>query len=201
LCGGQVILSRYQVSQKRREAAVDLIKDIRSEQYKAIDEFYRIFGQLMTLYRDVNQSETYPNNAEEKKTLLDRATNLEGQVDSIVIRIACEFADAKSQWIEETLGHLRQSVQTWRECIAREERLPFTDSHQEDYAKFKETFVTTAAFMSSQIHGGIVPPQMRAREAAELVVNTFSNKYEVKEFNPIQDRSRWMKDYISQITN
>lgn len=83
------------------------------------------------------------------------------------------------------MGHLRQSVQLWRESIQAGEKLPFKSSRQKDYVRFKETFAATAAFMVHQIQNRLEPPKMRMDETKSFLLNSFGNIYEFEEYKSI----------------
>ena len=191
LCGGKWILNKYDERRKRREEELQLARSIREQQYGAVSTLYESFAVFMQLYREVNASRTYPKDEVEWLEFLRRAAEAESRVDGLILRISCEFAGEESKTLEKCLGHMRQSVQLWRQCIRDGKHLPFSDSHQLDYARFKETFASAAAFMVHRIHSGLPPPKMRMREASELLVNVFSNKYELISYEPVQDRSKW----------
>ena len=194
LLGGKWILGWYDLRLKVREEELQLARAIREQQYGAVSHLYAAFSDFMRLYREINGSSTYPENEDERIGFLRRAVEAESSVDALILRISCEFAGDESETLEKYLGHMRQSVQLWREFIRKSERLPFRDSHQQDYARFKATFAGVAAFMVHRIHHGLTPPKMRMREASELLVNAFSNKYEKMPYKPVQDHAKWAAD-------
>lgn len=186
----------YDLRKKTREEELQLARAIREQQYGAVSDLYESFATFMQLYRDVNASDSYPKNKQERLAFLQRATKAESHVDALILRISCEFADEESETLEKYLGHMRQAVQLWRERILDKKCLPFTDSHQHDYARFKETFAGVAAFMVHRLHHGLTPPKMRMKEASQLLVNTFSNKYEIMPYEPVQDHEKWINDFV-----
>jgi len=191
LVGGKWLLIRYELEQKLREQQLELSRAIREQQYIAVTAIYEAFSELMELYRLVNGSSSYPDDIDEYKALLKRASAIDAKVDSLILQISCEFIASENSALEDLLGHMRQSVQLWRESIKNKKKLPFSDSHQGDYTKFKETFSAVASYMVHRIHTGLEPPEMRLSEARNLVMNVFSNKYETEPYQSIQNRRDW----------
>jgi hypothetical protein len=175
-----------------------LARAIREQQYQAVSSLYNNFGLLMGLYREINNSPTYPNDKTEWLSLLKRANEIEAMMDALLLRISCEFVTGSEDGLESMLGHMRQAVQTWRETIEDKKKLPFKYSHQKDYERFKETFAGVAAFMVHRIHYGLTPPKMRMDEAKSLLASIFSNKYEHLEYVPMQGKEQWVKDVVEQ---
>ena len=89
----------------------------------------------------------------------------------------------------DLLGHLRQSVQTWREKLEKRERLQFYYSAHPDYVQFKETFARTAAFMVHHIHEQLEPSFTRQEQAASLLIGVYSNKFEGVRYEPVHKES------------
>jgi len=201
LIGGKWLLIRYELEKTLREQQIELSRAIREQQYIAVSRLYEAFSELMELYRLVNGSNTYPDDENEHLNLLQRASSIDAKVDALILQISCEFITTENSALEDFLGHMRQSVQLWRECIKRKQRLPFDDSHQEDYTKFKETFSAIASYMVHRIHTGLEPPKMRLSEARNLVMNVFSNKYETEEYQSIQNRDDWVDQLFGTRAN
>lgn len=200
LLGGKWLLIKYDLLKKRREQEIELGRSIREKQYDSVDRLYACFADLMELYRTVDSSASYPSDEGEINGLLMKAIKVESCIDSLIIKIACEFVIEESPVLESLLGHLRQSVQVWRESICSKQRLPFNSSHQEDYTRFKETFSAVAAYMVFRIHQERGVSSMRLREARDLVMNVFSNKYEHESYTPIQDRGDWITQlYVAKL--
>ena len=147
LIGGQVFLISYR---KSKEQEIELIRAVRERQYEAVQSLYALFGRYMALYRDINRSDlTNPSIREE---IMKRVIQSESEVDALLLKIACEFADGPVERLGYILGHLRQAVQFWREQLAKGEKLPFIYSNTYEYVRFKETFAEAAAFMVHHIH-------------------------------------------------
>jgi hypothetical protein len=182
ILGGQWLLTRYELVKKVKEQEIELIRSIRQQQYEAVETLYRLFAELMALFREVNYVTKDLLAPDTQKHLFLRAVKAESEVDALIFRIACEFAGGKEKKLEKLLGHLRQSVQLWRSTIRDGKRLPFYSSGQADYVRFKETFAGTAAFMVNQIHNRLEPPEIRMGEAISILIGVFSNKYEFTEY-------------------
>lgn len=182
LVGGQWLLNQYSIARRKKEQELELVKAIREQEYKAIEELYRLFGAFMELYRIVNADFTNLQEEETRITLFKQAAHLESQVDSLILKIGCEFANDSQnspQNLEELLGNLRQSVQLWREQIREGKKLPFTSSKQNNYTRFKSAFANVSAFMINRIHYKLETPQTRMKQVEELLLGSFDNKYEI----------------------
>lgn len=188
LLGGQIVMNRYQLRHKQREQEIELIKTVRQKQYDAVERLYSSFAKFMSLYRLVNDDSTDLKNTEIRQALLAKAIEAEAEIDALILRIGCEFESEPVVELESLLGHLRQSVQLWREQISKGNRLPFYSSQQPDYVRFKESFAGIAAFMIHQIHNRMDTPKMRMAEARNLLMGTFHNKYETQKFEDSQNK-------------
>ena len=181
--GGQFLLNRYEISRKSKEQEIELIRSVREKQYAAVESLYASFAKFMALYRLINDKNTNLENQKTRDGLLQEAIQAEAEIDALILRIGCEFAQQDTeQLLESLLGHLRQSVQLWRESIQAGKKIPFWSSQQEDYVRFKETFAATAAFMVHHIQNRLEPPKMRMDETKLFLMNTFSNKYEFEKY-------------------
>ena len=176
--GGQWLLNRYETMRKAKEQEIELVRAVRQQQYRAVESVYHLFGEFMALYRTVNSKNTNLGDPDTKRNLLTQAIEAESEIDALILRVGCEFVEGPSMELEPLLGNLRQSVQLWRETIERGEKLPFYQSGQQDYIRFKEAFAGTAAFMVHQIHNRLEPPEMRMEEARSLLLGAFSNEWE-----------------------
>lgn len=166
--GGQAILIRYR---KSKEEEVELIRSVRERQYEAVQSLYTIFGRYMAFYREINRSDV--KNPQVREDILKRVIQAESEVDALLLKIACEFADGATEKLENVLGHLRQSVQFWREQVEKGEKLPFIYSNTYEYVRFKETFAETAAFMVHHIHRKLKPDKMQQEKAADVLIHVF----------------------------
>lgn len=194
LVGGQWLLGRYDLVKKRAEQEIELARTIRTKQYELSFEIFQRFAELMALFREINTSVNYPNDKVELNNFLKRAIASEAQVDALILRISCEYGAESEEELEALLGHMRQSTQLWRESIRKGERLPFKDSHQADYLRFKETFGAVAALVIQRIHNNKVVPAAHTKKVRDLLVKVFSNKYENATYVPIQSRADWVRD-------
>lgn len=189
--GGQFLLNRYEISRKSKEQEIELIRSVREKQYTAVESLYGSFAKFMSLYRLIDDGSTDLANQKTREELLHKAIQAEAEIDALILRIGCEFAQKDTEQIlESLLGHLRQSVQLWRESIQSGEKLPFLSSQQEDYVRFKETFAATAAFMVHQIQNRLEPPKMRMGETQSFLMNAFNNKYEFEEYESTAKKSK-----------
>lgn len=182
--GGQFIFNRYAILQKSKEQELELIRYIREKQYTAIESLYDLFAEFMSLYRLINDINTNLQKRETHEKLLNRIIEAESKIDALILRIGCEFFRGTENELESLLGHMRQSVQQWRESIQQRKKLPFSHSEQNDYMRFKESFAGVAAFMTNQIQSRLEPPKMRLQDTKSLLRGAFSNKYEYISYEP-----------------
>ena len=187
IIGGQAILIRYR---KSKEQEVELIRAVRERQYEATQSLYTLFGQYMALYRDINRSDLMDLLVREE--IMKRVIQSETEVEALLLKIACEFADEPVKKLEYLLGHLRHSVQYWRKQLAEGKQLEFTGSNTPDYLKFKETFAETAAFMIHHIHSKLQPSTMQQEQVADLLIGIFDNKYERHSSDPL---TKWQRKH------
>jgi hypothetical protein len=176
--GGQAILIRYR---KSKEQEIELIRAMRERQYEAVQSLYALFGQYMALYREINRSDL--TNPSVREDIMKRVILSESEVDALLLKIACEFANGSVERLGYILGHLRQSVQFWREQLAKGEKLPFIYSNTYEYVRFKETFAETAAFMVHHIHSKLQPNKMQQQQAADLLLHIFNYLNETEKWH------------------
>ena len=48
LVGGRWLLDRYEISRKRREQEIELVRFVRERQYQALESIYSLFGRFMS---------------------------------------------------------------------------------------------------------------------------------------------------------
>lgn len=183
--GGQIILNRYEERRKSKEQQIELLRFLREQRYQAVEKLYNLFGQLIALYREIDDPDTDLKNQEIRLKLLKRAVDAESEVDALICQIVCEFAkyselaeNRTSSELEALLGHLRQSVLYWRKRLSKGQRLEFYSSDEYGYIRFKETFAMTAALMVQTLQSQLEPAITDQRQAARLLIEIFSNKYE-----------------------
>lgn len=183
IIGGQFILNRYELSRKAKEQEIELMRSMREKQYTAVEALYASFAKFMALFRLINDQNTDLENQKTRSELLEKIVQAESEIDALILRIGCEFAQKNTEKdLENLLGNLRQSVQLWRESVQSGKQLPFWSSQQDDYVRFKATFAASAAFMVHQIQNGLEPPKMRMEETKSFLLNAFSNKYEFERY-------------------
>lgn len=178
--GGRWVLNRYDLGKRKKEYEMDLISTIRKEQYRTLSQLYVLFAQFMEFFRLINLPSTDLSDIRLRRELLDKIVKAEAEVDSLILKIGCEFIDAgtDSEQMGSMLGQLRQSVQLWRERVVNGEKLPFDRSSQDDYVRFKESFAHIAAFMINKIHRKQTVPQVTMDKVGEILVGAFDNKHE-----------------------
>jgi hypothetical protein len=178
LGGGQWLLARYNLNQKKKEQQLEIAPFVRERQYEALLQIYGAFSGFMRLYRETNSRETDLQDKELRTRLLEKCYHLESSIDSSILRIASEFTHTNRARLENLLGNLRQSAQLFRERIANGETLPFVHPEQPDYLRFKNAFTETGAYIASLIYDRLDPSDVDMEEAKELLRGVFSVKYE-----------------------
>lgn len=178
ILGGQYIFNLYSVKLKEKEAEIDLSKTIKLEQYKTLNELYKIFGKFMELYRKINYVK-FESDAE-KYILFNEIVLAESQIDSLILKIANEFVYSTDNLenVDRLLGNLRQSIHIWRESYANDKKLPFNISNQEDYKRFKIAFGEIASFMSVKIYSNLDLKYTQIISSHKIVVAAFDKKHE-----------------------
>lgn len=185
--GGQWILNKYQLSQKRRESRLELARFVRERQYESLEQIYNLFGRFMSLYRLINATDTDLSDPEVRYGLLQRCAEAEAGVDAVILRVASEFTNEYKPDIARALGALRQSVQIWRERVSEGQRLPFIASDQPDYVRFKASFAQISTYLSASIFGGLEPLPVRFEAAQTLILDAFDNKWEQHGYHDADD--------------
>jgi hypothetical protein len=180
LLGGQFILNKYDLSKKKRETEIELLKKIREEKYKVIGKVYSSFSDFMRLYREINSPFCDLKNIDTKNLLFNEIIKCESKIEGLVLEISCEFFDEHDdeEKIEYMLGNFRQSIQIWREKVINSEALPFNRSFQDDYVRFKKSFAAVASFMVAKVHGQMEKPETKIENVQALILGSFDNKYE-----------------------
>lgn len=188
ILGGQLVLNLYARGKSRSEKELELMRTVRENQYSVIQELYSIFARFMQLYRLTARKTGMTNLGETdaRNEVLAQAIEAESKVDALIIRIGVEFGTNgenkdEARRLSALLGNLRQSVQFWRERFREAKRLPFNSADQEDYLRFKQCFVYTAAFLTEKYFTQLEKPQIDQKMAWSIVLDAFDNKYEVKE--------------------
>jgi hypothetical protein len=178
--GGRYIARVFAIQQRRKEQEIQLARFIKERQYGAVEEIYRVFARYMALYREVNSRDTDLSNPATKRKLFLRAAVAEAAVDATILRIGSEFAerDTNVSALGELLGNLRQSVQLWRESIARETRLPFYARAGPEYERFKRSFAETSAYLANAVYAKKEGATVDPKKAAQLLLEAFGNRYE-----------------------
>ncbi|MCX7710660.1 MAG: hypothetical protein N2484_12535 [Clostridia bacterium] len=197
ILGGQWLLNIYAYYKKKRDTEIDLINSIRQQQYNTITQLYSLFSKFMELYRLINSGLTDLNDITVKRSIFSEVIKAESQIDALILKIGCEFADEddNKEELESMLGNLRQSVQLWREKVSNSERLPFNKSSQEDYLRFKAAFSYVSAFMINKIHNKFEAPKVKMKQVEDILVGAFDNKHEKWNYSPGMNKHDFRKYY------
>jgi hypothetical protein len=199
--GGQWIIDKYAIRKKKRETEIDLINSIRKQQYETLSLLYNLFAKFMELYRLINSDLTKLSEESVRKKLLATIIKAESQIDALILKIGCEFVDNDGNQIEieNMLGNLRQSVQLWRERVLNGEKLPFNNSSQPDYLRFKTAFSHVSAFMINKIHNKLEAPKVKMEFVKDILVGSFDNKHEKWNLGNPDKKKEYKKYYDPKI--
>jgi hypothetical protein len=100
----------------------------------------------MALYHEINRLDE-----EVRADLWHLFIQTEAETDVLVLKIICEF-NGLTEELKPCLTSLRQSVQSWRERLEKDEHLPLPDAQICEQARFQEAFAEIAACMVHHIH-------------------------------------------------
>lgn len=161
---GTRISAAWNVRQKRKELDLATARD-----------FHDIYGQFFAIwkmwehtaldkYRETDLIDF------DRTVLLGRACEVEGRLESILVRLSCERAlDAADV---ECLGVFRQVFQQLREAISANKDLAWYSSDHSDYLALKKLAVRVALMI---VDDGVRP---KADAAADSLVAVTSNRWE-----------------------
>jgi len=199
--GGQWLLDKYAIKKKKKETEIDLLNSIRRQQYDTLSQLYTLFAKFMELYRLINSELTNLNDIKMRNELFKMVVEAESQVDALILKIGCEFADVDDgkEKIEKMLGNLRQSVQLWREKVSNGEKLPFNRSSQSDYLRFKSAFAYVSAFMINKIHSKFEAPKIKMDLVKNILVDSFDNKHEKWNISDLDKKKEYKKYYDPKV--
>jgi len=137
-------------------------------------ELYGEFYGIWKLERSSDRSNTgeVVQSEETRADLLTRACTVEGQLESTLVRLACERTLTTADI--ETLGRFRQLFQRLRESISAGRHVPWWSSNDPEYVAFKT--------LSTQVAALIVRDSKRPTPAAAAAAlqEITSNKWETK---------------------
>jgi hypothetical protein len=130
---GQRLSIYWAIRQKRRELEL-----------AAVSEFYKLYGEFFAVWKLWN--ELYPEGGSIKQSkpfeegslrweLLRRASNAEGALESLFVKLASEKQLVKIDI--EILGRFRHAYQNLRESISANQRLDWSHSEHPEYLTFK----------------------------------------------------------------
>ncbi len=163
---GTGLTAYWAARQKRRE--IELLD---------LSKFYEYYGSFLTVLRMWNISKSYPTidaPSDVRWTLLQQATEAEGGIESILVRLAAERK--LTQQDREKLGQFRQSFQTLRESIKDDEVVEWAPSNHPEYVTFKEGASYLASFLGK---GDLWRPSRK--QTAESLLEITSSKWEPEE--------------------
>jgi hypothetical protein len=130
---GQRLSIYWAIRQKRRELELAAV----SEFYKLYGDFFavwKLWNEFYTQGSSINQSKPFEDDSIHWK-LLQRASNAEGALESLFVKLASEKQLAKIDI--EILGKFRQAYQNLREAISANQMLDWSGSHHPEYLTFK----------------------------------------------------------------
>lgn len=137
---GQRLTVYWGIRQKQRELELS-----------AMSEFYRLYGEFFSVWKLWAYCRKQPNEliAPEmtRWELLERATNAEGMLEAIFVKLSSERA--LSDFDIETLGRFRQAYQKLRESIRSNEGLGWPTQDNHEYTSFKRLAYIIACMIRS----------------------------------------------------
>lgn len=155
----------WNLRQKRKELDLSTAHD-----------FHGIYGEFFAvwkMWRYADRGGKQPGGSDsgfDRSELLERACGVEGRLESIIVRLACERHLSADD--VRRLGEFRQLFQQLREAITRDEDLDWTYSEHPDYLQFKRLAVCVASLIVDD------PRQPRPEAAVESLLVITSNRWE-----------------------
>lgn len=129
---GQRLSIYWAIRQKRRELEL-----------AAVSEFYKLYGEFFAVWKlwnefckgssSIKQSQSLGDST--RWELLQRASNAEGSLESLFVKLASEKKLVKTDI--EILGKFRQAYQNLRESISNNQSLNWRYSGHPEYITFK----------------------------------------------------------------
>lgn len=172
----------------------DAVKKQTELDLSAMEQFYQLYGEFFAVWKlwdDATRRQEDGKRAE----LLERIANAEGQLEALVVRIACQRSLTDNQ--QHTVGAFRQAYQTLRRSTRHGQSLSadcsWDASNAVPYAAFNGLGASVAVLLRPQ---NVRPVVWRSRSgpdplaAATLRVLT-SSAYEPWEINDSQQVVVW----------
>jgi len=160
---GNRISIAWNLKQKRKEYDLESARDF----HQLYGEFFAIWKLWNYFIRDIGEKALQGGS---RWDLLSRASQAEGKLESMLVRICCDRAVSDDEI--EALGQFRQIYQQLREAIRDNKPLPWDSSEHDDYISFKQL----APKVASIIVG--VQSQRKSRLFGETLVKITSNRWE-----------------------
>lgn len=147
-------------------------------QLVAQNRFYELYGEFLAIWRVWNSvqpllvAEVDGPAVRIREGLLDRATQAEGRVESILLKLCSERELTDPQL--DSIGIFRQAYSLLRKSILRKEEVPFTSSNDRGYLALKTLSIRVGNLIASNAPTKPPAPQ----RAIEQFMRVTSNDYE-----------------------
>jgi hypothetical protein len=173
-------------------ARSDRRRKLRDLDLDSLHEFYRLYGEFFALLKlwDSWKRTGYTASADRPAfdRILERATNAEGRVEALLLKVASERKpDAVEQ---DLLGAYRQGYQTLRESIRDDRSVQWNRSSYEPYAAFKGLACAISQLLSTdrEVHWS----QIESEEAINAFRQITNNTYELAREGRAGGQTPWV---------
>jgi hypothetical protein len=152
----------WNVRQKRKES--DLA---------AAQEFYRLYGEFFAIWQLWNYSVSH-DNGKDRLALLQRASNAEGGIESLLVRLAA----SRKMSPEDIRGCacFRQGYQSLRQAITANASVDWHSSEHPEYLAFKRL----AMYFALSVVADSSPSPKTAKARADALIAITSNEWEYR---------------------
>jgi hypothetical protein len=129
----------------------DLRRKYRELDVESLQEFYRLYGEFFSLLKLWDswkrRADTDPTDQTALGHILERATNAEGRLEALLLKVASERELGGAE--QDVLGAFRQAYQTLRESMREDRAVNWNYSNHEPYAAFKALACSISNFLSA----------------------------------------------------
>jgi hypothetical protein len=170
----------------------ELRRKYRELDVESLQEFYSLYGEFFALLKLWDswkrRVDTQATDEAALQQILKRATDAEGRVEALLLKIASERKLGEPE--QDILGAFRQGYQTLRESVREDRSVDWNYSNYEPYASFKALACAISNLLSAD------RPVRVERAAPESSIQAFrqitSNAYE----NPRPGRTGGSKPWV-----
>jgi hypothetical protein len=161
----------WAILQKRRE--LDL---------EAVHRFYEVYGKWFAVWKIWQACREEKLDSSRRDELLCQAADIEGQFESLLIKIGQERRLSVSQ--NERLGRFREGYQQLREAIEDNQDLPFRVQFEDDKVDAYVAFKSLAVEFASLAAGGwrLRRPTLHESQRAVVAITSWRTTGNRKEY-------------------